>query len=145
MRRQLTLLFAAFTATAIAACGSDSPDLTLAPTETDVAGSYDLVVAAGHTLPFFAFETDTESFSLAADRMILASDRTWVDTSTFAVIQLRDGSLGARVTATAGIYEIGNGQIKFVMTAGGSKAFTGSVTKNTLTVVSSQEKYVYNR
>jgi ABC-type uncharacterized transport system auxiliary subunit len=146
MRRHLTLALAATVVTTIAACGSDSnAALTLAPTEANVVGTYNLSLAAGQTLPYFAYDSATASVNVAADKIVLLANNSWVDTTTYAVVDLTTGSISTQQSATAGAYEVKSGQINFVKTIGGSGAFIGSVTSNVLTVIFVSQRYIYTR
>ncbi|HEY4303260.1 MAG TPA: hypothetical protein VGM82_02235 [Gemmatimonadaceae bacterium] len=141
MRRLILPLLAVL---AIAACSSDH-SLNLDPTDANVTGSFNLTFAAGQTLPYQAFSTTTELFDIASDKIVISADNTWVDTTNYVVFELVDGSQSTQTTVSAGTYQVATSQINFVTTTGGTAAFTGSVTGNTLSVLFNGSKFVYTR
>jgi len=143
--RTLALIAAVGLAVASAACSVDKPDLTLPTTDANVVGSFNLVTADNHLLPFIAIITSTEAWELDADRIVLASDNTWVDSTAYTVQDLSSSSIGPKVTVATGTYAIADGLITFTKTSGGSGIFTGSVFSNSLAVNSAGKRYLYTR
>jgi hypothetical protein len=143
MRRLPLILFAV---AALACGGSDSttgPVITLAPTDANVVGTFHLVTANGALLPVVAVNSSTQLASLTADTLVLGSDNSW--TSIFNVLSLIDNTQGPVRTVSGGTYSIGNSQINFVTTLGGSSAFIGSVINNTLSLSFNGNLFVYSR
>ena len=134
-------------ALAVAGCGGDTAklDLTLPPTETNVTGTFVLSLANGQALPFQAIVTNTEIWNLTADRIVLAPNGTWTDTTAYNITSRDDGSQSTRLTASAGTWAIANNQINFIMTVGGTVTFEGSVVQNSLSVNFSGHRYLYLR
>jgi hypothetical protein len=144
--RRLFLLLIVSVAGGTTACARDNnPDLTLPITDTNVVGTFNLISANGRVLPYRAFVTSTAQWDVAADRIVIAADNTWADTTTYNVADFTTGAVSSQSTATAGTYKIANGQIQFVMTAGGTSIFAGSVTQNTLSVLFNGQPFTYTR
>jgi hypothetical protein len=144
MRRTVLLLIVSSISLA-AACGGDNKDLTLPPTEANVVGTFNLTSANGRLLPYTAFVTSTAQWDLAADRIVIAADNTWADTTSYNVTDFSSGAVTPQLTATAGTYKIANGQIQFVMTVGGTSIFAGAVTGSTLSVLFNGQPFTYTR
>jgi hypothetical protein len=130
---------------ALLGCEQSSTQLTLAPTDANVVGSYALSAANGRLLPIIVSLTASEELDLTADRFVISGDNTWTDTTTYAVKSFTDGTVTARQTGATGTYAIANGQINFVMTTGGTGTFPGSVTGNTLSLLFNGGHFVYSR
>ena len=144
MRRSFLLMLVSVVG-ATAACAREDNTLTLPPTDTNVVGTFNLISANGRALPYTAIVTSTEQWDVAADRIVLAADNTWADTTTYNVANLTTGEVSSRATATAGTYKIANSQIQFVMTTGGTSIFAGAVQGNQLNVLFSGQPFVYTR
>jgi hypothetical protein len=146
MRRPV-LLLSALASMALAACKQDSPgvDTSLAPTSTDVAGTFSLYTANGRTLPYQAIVTNSEVWTLVSDKITISANNTWADTTSYSITNRLDGTQTARGTASGGTWGISNNQINFIMTTGGTINFTGSVTGNTLTAIFDGARYYYSR
>ncbi|HEX4684768.1 MAG TPA: hypothetical protein VH277_18770 [Gemmatimonadaceae bacterium] len=132
-------------ASVTAACTRDNNQLTLPITDTNVVGSFNLTSANGRVLPYTAFLTSTAQWDVAADRIVIAADNTWADTTSYNVSDLTTGAVTSQSTATAGTYKIANGQIQFVMTDGGTAIFAGAVQGNTLSVLFNGQPFIYAR
>ena len=143
MRRfPLVLLVAAAVGCGAAAAGAD---LTLAPTDADVTGTFNLQTSNGQLLPVSFILKQAQVWSLVADQIILSADNTWVETSTFIVTDLTTGVKTNTQSVVSGTYSIASGKINFIMTVGGNTAFAGSVTGNTLSLVLNGGRFVYSR
>jgi hypothetical protein len=141
MRRLLLCVLIAATAS----CDRSVPPFTLAPTDTNVAGSYALSLVNGRILPILgAVITSTDQYDLAADQMILSADGTWSETTTYNVTSFATNGVSQQHTVTSGTYAVGAGVITFTRVAGGALTFTGSVTGNTLTLILNGQ-FIYSR
>ena len=138
--RTRALMVAFGVAVSASACTVDKPDLTLPTTDTNVVGSFNLVTADNHLLPFIAIITSTEAWELDADRIVLAPDNTWVDSTAYTVEDLSSSSIGPRLTVATGTYSVSAGLITFTKTSGGNEIFTGSVFSNSLAVNSAGKR-----
>src|SRR6185312_12782752 len=116
--------------------GSVTLDL-LDPTDTAIAGSYDLVAINGQPLPSTTKVNASQAIEVDAERIVIGPDRSWADTSTTVVVDLVSGN-GSPPTQT-----ISAGTINFVTTTGGGSAFKGSVNKDTLTVLFTGTRFIY--
>jgi len=142
MRRFVVALFA----TLVVSCGVDTNDgLSLAPTSTDVVGNYFMRTANGQELPYTAFFTATEQWQLQRDQIQIANDGTWKETTSYLVFLRSDGSATAKETVVSGTYSIANNQINFIMTAGGTDTFAGSVNGTQLTLLYGGKIFLYVR
>ena len=123
--------------------GSVTLDL-LDPTDTAIAGSYDLVAINGQPLPSTTKVNASQAIEVDAERIVIGTDRSWSDTSTTVVVDLVSGN-GSPPTQTisAGTLDITAGTINFVTTTGGGSAFKGSVNKDTLTVLFTGTRFIY--
>jgi hypothetical protein len=133
---------------AVACGGSTEPakvDLSLSPTSTSVAGTFNLISANGTAPPFPAFSTTTQDWTLAADTVTIAANNTWTEATKYLVTSLFDGSTTTQYTVVAGSYAIANGQINFTMLQGGSSTFIGSVTDNMLTLIFNAKRFIYTK
>lgn len=143
MRRfPLVLLVAAAVGCGAAAAGAD---LTLAPTDANVTGTFNLQTSNGQLLPVNFTLNQVQVWSLVADQIILSADNTWAETSTFVVTDVTTSVTTNTQSVVSGTYSIASGQINFIMTVGGTTNFTGSVTGNTLSLVLNGGRYVYSR
>jgi hypothetical protein len=126
-------------------CGGDS--FTLAPTDTDVAGTFVLQTANGHSLPVDAGQTLDGSAEIyqTADVFTLDGAGNWTETTTLALQSLVDNTEQSQTTTSNGSYTIANGQINFVRTLSGAANFSGSVTGAVLTVRYDGSTLVYAR
>ena len=129
----------------LAGCGSSAADLTLAPTDTTVAGTFNLTTANGIELPIVATRTLSEEYDLAGDQLVLDASGTWTETTSYTVIELNDNSQSTTTSVTSGTYSISNKQIVFVRTVGGAATFTGSVTGNVLSLLYNGGHFLYTR
>ena len=153
MRRSFSPLVAFATCVALIAtvesCVKGPTDATLPaliPTDSNIAGSFDLVAVNGLPLPSTQQVNATQAVEVLAERIVVASNRTWADTSTTVIIDLTTGTTSATSrTSSAGTLGIANGTIQFVTTLGGGSAFTGSVHQDTLTVLFGGTRFVYVR
>lgn len=143
MRRPTVL--AAALVLAVGACKTEKADLTLPVTETNVTGTFNLTLANGSLLPFTALITNTEVWTMVADKIVIAANNTWVDSTNYTVLNRNDGTTAPRSTATAGTWGIANSQINFVMTTGGTAVFIGAVVGNSLSVNFNNQRYQYSR
>jgi hypothetical protein len=147
MRRHLVLFLAATLGTTAVACGSDNKNPSLGPTDTNVVGSYNLTSAGGSTLPYLAFQDGVDNWNVTSAKLVLMADNTWVDSISYSLVAVADGSLSSVLDAGSGVYQISNSAINFVQTtptSGGS--FIGSVSGNTLTVLNTNNQlYVYTK
>ena len=142
MRRFPLLLLVA----AAVGCGAASgADLTLAPTDANVTGTFNLQTANGQVLPVRSIFNQTQEWDLTADQIILSADNTWVETSSYVVTTLLTGDQVNTQTVASGTYSVTSGQINFIMTAGGTSTFIGSVTGSTLSLVFNGGRFVYSR
>jgi hypothetical protein len=128
-------------------CGAAAPgaDLTLAPTDADVTGTFNLQTSNGQLLPVNFVLNQVQVWSLVADQIVLAADNTWAETSTFVVTDVTTSVTTNTQSVVSGTYSITSGQINFIMTVGGSTNFSGSLTGNTLSLVLNGGRYVYSR
>ncbi len=118
----------------------------LDPTDSNIAGSFDLVSVNGLPLPSSTQVNVEQAVEVQAERIVIGTDRTWADTSTTVIIDIVDGSSGPpTLTASSGTLAIKSGTINFVTTAGGGSAFTGSVHADTLDVLFNGTRFVYVR
>jgi len=142
MRRFLIAL----AAMAALGCGAsaDDPLPTLPATSTDVVGEFRLRTANGTDVPFIAFTTTTgEAWELASDKMAVAADGKWSETTLYVVHKLSDGTSNSKESVVSGTYTIANGQINFVMTQGGTDTFAGSVIGTELRLLYSGKLFIY--
>jgi hypothetical protein len=142
LRRSLFFVAAVVTA---AACARENNSLTLPTTDANVTGTFTLTSANGRQLPYTAFIDGTQQWDVTGDKIVIAGDNTWVDSTTYLVTELLNGSSSNQASATSGTYKIVSGQIQFVMTTGGSTIFAGSVTGNTLSVLFNGQPFIYTR
>ncbi|MDB4878060.1 MAG: hypothetical protein JWM41_4506 [Gemmatimonadetes bacterium] len=145
MRRLPLILLAV---AALGCGGSTTPPealLTLPATDANVVGTFHLVTANGASLPIVAVNSATQQANLTADTLVIVADNTWVETSIFNITSLIDGTQGTARSVSSGTYLIANSQINFTTTAGGTNAFAGSVTGNTLSLVFNNKPFVYSR
>jgi hypothetical protein len=141
--RRLTLLIAALV---VAACTTnETTEMTLPQTDANIVGSFDLTSANGKELPYQAVVTTSEVWTLTADKIVIQPNNTWVDTTSYSVLNRLDQSTAGRGSVTSGTYAVANGQINFTMTSGGSATFVGAVTGATLQVNFNGARYVYTR
>lgn len=150
MRRPTRSLSLVLLAVAALACGShEGPDLTLAPTDANVIGTFTLLTSNGHTLPVIgAFLFTDAQWDLTADRMVIAADNTWVETTTYKVTNLNTLTDSNQTTVASGTYSVNAGQIVFTMLIPQTTpplGFTGSVTGNSLSVIFSGSRFFYSR
>ena len=141
-------LFCLFAAAVVAGCGGSTEptvDLSLAPTSADVVGAFNLISANGAAPPLPAFVTATANWTLVADTVAIAADKTWTEATNYLVQSLIDASTTTQSSLVSGTYAIANGQINFTMTQGGSANFIGSVTANTLTLIYSGTRFIYTK
>jgi hypothetical protein len=116
----------------------------LDPTDTAIAGSYDLVSIAGLPLPSTTTVNASQGIEIDAERIVIGTDHTWADTSTTVIVDLVNGNNSAPAqTVSSGTLNITNGAINFVTTTGGGSAFKGSVRNDTLTVLFTGTQFVY--
>ena len=145
MRRPVGFAVAVLAVMTLAACGSDTPSIPLTPTDADVTGSFNLSTANGQAPPYALFQTNTERWSLATDRMVIAANNTYADTTTYTVVKIADGTASTQTTTSAGTYQIANNKINFTTTVNGDNTFTGSVNGNTLVLLYQTGRFVYSR
>jgi hypothetical protein len=130
---------------ALLGCEQSSAEPTLSPTDANVAGAYALTTANGRLLPIIISLTADAEVDMTADRFVIAADNTWTDTTTYAVKSFSDGTVTSQQTGATGTYAIADGQINFIMKTGGTSAFPGSVTGNTLSLLFNGGRFVYLR
>ena len=147
LAQKLIAVLSLCAATAAVACMSTPSESGLGalnPTDTSIAGAYNLVAINGLPLPSTTQVNASQSLEVDAEQNVIGTDRSWVDTSTTVVIDLVSGNNSTpRLTASAGTLNITNGTINFVTTSGGGSAFTGSVKQDTLTVLFTGTRFVY--
>src|SRR5215468_9557809 len=93
MRAQFCVVLAA--AVVLCGCGSSTEptgDISLSPTSTDVAGSFNLISANGTAPPFAAFSTSTQDWTLAADTVSIATPNTWTEATKYFVTNRLDNT-----------------------------------------------------
>jgi len=132
----------------LGACNSlDAPDqnITLPPTDADVAGTFILTSANGNVPPYTAGGNNLEVWTLMNDRIVIHGDQTWADTTNYSVQRQSDGAAHDSSTATSGTYAITDGRINFKMTQGGGAVFVGSVVGNDLSVNFNGALFHYQR
>ena len=140
--RRLSFLLAVV---ALVGCSEKSAELTLGPTDTDIVGNYALTRSNGRSLPIIARLTVEEQWDLTADRIVIAPDNTWIETTTYRVVSFTTGQVTTQESVSSGTYSVANGQINFVMKVGGSFTFTGSVTGNVLSLLYNGGHFQYSR
>lgn len=116
----------------------------LGPTDTAIAGSYNLAEIGGLPLPSTTQVNAQQAIEVDSERIVIAADRTWADTSTTVIVDVVSGntSLPTR-TISSGTLNITSGKINFVTTSGGGSAFSGSVKQDTLTVLFTGTQFTY--
>lgn len=145
MRRLITL-FLGIAGVAIVGCSTnDSGTLALAPTDSVVTGTYILQLANGNPVPFAAFQTATDLWAIAGEKIVLSPDLTWSDTTNYQVISLLNGNERDTLSTSAGTYSLGNNQINFLTTSNGTASYVGSVSGNVLDVRFQGSRFVYTR
>ena len=116
----------------------------LNPTDTAIAGSYDLMTIAGLPLPSTTKVNAGQAIEIDAERIVIGTDRSWTDTSTTVIVDLVNGNNSPPTqTISSGTLNITNGAINFVTTVGGGSAFKGSVRNDTLTVLFTGTQFIY--
>jgi hypothetical protein len=140
MQRACLLLSAAV----ILGCSSDSQTVTLGPTDTNIAGTYNLTASNGHSLPVIAFFTATEEWDMTSDQFVIGGDNTWSETTNYVVTAIATGATRTTSSQSTGTYAIANRQINFTITTG-NVLFTGSVSGNTLSVLFNGGQFLYVR
>jgi hypothetical protein len=141
--RRLTLLVSLV---ALVGCGDSTPqEAVLGPTETNVVGTFALRTSNGKLLPLIIRLTVDEEWDLTSDALVIGADNTWTETTNYRITTFATGAITTQSTASSGTYSIGNSQIKFVMTTGGTGNFTGSVSGNTLSLLYNGGHFVYSR
>jgi hypothetical protein len=145
MRRLILAPLVPLLAIALGCGGADS--FTLAPTDANVAGTFLLHTANGHSLPVDAGATLDGSAEIyqTADVMTLDGAGKWTELTTLALQSNIDNSEQTQTTASTGAYTIEHGQIDFVRTLNGAATFSGSVTGATLTIRYNGSTLVYER
>ena len=139
----LTLCAATIAVACVKEPTATSLDL-LDPTDTVIAGSYDLVAINGLPLPSTTKVNAAQAIEVDAERIVIGADRSWADTSTTVIVDLASGNNSApSLTISAGTLDITNGAINFVTTTGGGSAFKGSVRNDTLTVLFTGTRFLY--
>ena len=140
--RRLPMFVALF---ALFGCTDSPPDFKLGPTDANIVGSFNLAYSNGQPLPILARLTTAEEWDMTSDQLVIAADNTWNETSKYTVTTFATGGVSSQQTASSGTYSIGNNQINFVITAGGTGGFNGSVNGNTLTLVYNGGHFLYTR
>ena len=143
MRRLPLLLFALVAL----GCGDSGADVSLAPTDANVTGTFNLQSSDGVGLPLLAgYTSDGQTeIDMSADQIIIAADNTWAEVTSSRFTSLVDLTSSSQATNSAGTYDISNNKINFVMTSGGTEKFSGSVIGNTLQVAYNGSRLVYTR
>jgi hypothetical protein len=126
-------------------CGTSATDLTLGPTDTNVAGTFMLTSANGQPLPIIASITLTEQWNLTQDQLVLTADGNWTETTSYQIFNLSDGSERASDGVSSGTYTIDSKQINFLRTVGGSASFSGSLSGNVLSLLFEGGRFLYTR
>jgi len=127
-------------------CKDAIPVLTLDPTDTaNVTGTFQMLFDNGTPLPVPTAVSTVQEEDLVADQLILSSDNSWAETSSFVITSQVDGSQTSQTNHYAGTYAIANGAINFTVTAGASVAFMGSLKGDTLNVLENGSHYIYQR
>jgi len=140
--RRFSLLLSALV---LLACGgSDSAPLTLAPTDSNVAGTYNLTSSNGRPLPLVAFVTTDEEWDMLSDQFVINADGTWNETTNYAVTALATAATRDTSSQSVGTYAIANSQINFTITPG-SVTFTGSVSGTYLSVLFNGGHFIYQK
>jgi hypothetical protein len=144
MRRLPLLLFALV---ALGCGGGSGADVSLAPTDANVTGTFNLQTSDGVGLPLLAgYTADGQTeIDMSGDQIVIAADNTWTEVTSFRLTSLVDLTYTSQATNSAGTYNVANNKINFVMTTGGSEVFTGSVIGNTLQVAYNGSRLVYTR
>ena len=125
---------------------TDTSLQTLPTTETDIAGSFNLVAVNSQALPITTQVTPDTALQVQAERIVIAANNTWADTSTVNFIDLTTGDTTAHSSiVSAGSAQITGGTIQFVTTIGSGATFVGSVRSDTLYVVFGGARSVYVR
>ena len=130
---------------ALLGCGGASSEFVLAPTDANVVGTFNLTVSNGNVLPIVARLTADDEWDMTSDQLVMSADNTWTETSTYQVTTFLTGALTQQQTTSSGTYSIADSKITFVMTAGGTGTFIGSVTGNTLALVYNGGHFFYSR
>lgn len=138
MRGVVALLLTVFSL----GCGAGIDAPTLPRTKTDVAGTYFLRTANGVEVPFTAFETATERWRLVRDQLVVRDDKTWSETTSY-VVTAADQSSTERETVVSGTWGFLDDHIYFIMTAGGTETFRGSVNDSGLVMLYKNQLFAY--
>ena len=135
------------TASSCVKAPTDTSIPALFPSDTNIAGSFDLVAVNGLPLPSSQQINATQSVEVEGERIVIANNNTWVDTSQTIILDLQTGDTSATTTtASAGTLNFTTSKtLQFVTTTGGGAAFTGSVHLDTLFVLFSGTRFVYVR
>jgi len=139
--RRLSLLVSVLV---VLGCGSDSQPLTLGPTDSNVAGTYNLTSSNGRPLPLVAFVTADEEWDMTSDQFIIGADGTWTETTNYVVTTLATGATRTTASQSVGTYAIANAQINFIITQG-AITFTGSVSGTFLSVLFNGGHFIYQK
>ena len=64
----------------------------LGPTDTAIAGSYNLAEIGGLPLPSTTQVNAQQAIEVDSERIVIAADRTWADTSTTVIVDVVSGN-----------------------------------------------------
>lgn len=145
MRRLITFILGVAGIATVGCSTHDASQIPLQPTDSVVTGAFSLTLANGNPLPLEAFQTNTDLWAIAGEKIVLSQDLSWTDTTSYQVFSLATNAERDTISTAGGTYSVANGQINFSTTANGTLAFTGSVTGNILVVLLQGSRFVYTK
>jgi hypothetical protein len=140
MKSLIGQMLAGLALLAVVSCGSDATG----PAQGSAIGSYHLESVNGAALPFLSVQNGTAKTEITSEVITLNGDGTFSDVE---IVRTTNGSsIATTQFGSVGAYQSPDAPSEFTETSPNTFVFTGSVSKNTLTVVyPSGNTFVYVR
>jgi hypothetical protein len=120
------------------ACSNDSTG----PTQTSVAGTWNLQSVNGTALPFVLAQTGTNKVEITADVLTVTSSGSFTEITTVRTTQ--NGSATTQTSPDAGSYVLNGNNVTFQFQSDGSVG-SGTVAGSTLTVSNTGLSLIYKK
>jgi hypothetical protein len=137
MRKLLTLTFAIASAL-ITGCGSDGA--TTAPSQSSIAGTWNLATINGSPLPFVV-QASNPKLEVLSDQLVVNANGTFTENGQLRVSQ--GGTVVNQAVVGAGTYTLDGTAVSFQWSDGSTG--TATVSGRTATVAEDGYSYVYKQ
>jgi len=117
----------------------------LAPTQTNVTGTFELTAVSNGALPVLISDDIDGKVELTGEQFVLAPNGTWSDSAMYRVRLYSEGAQRMTPVLASGTYALSGSQINFVRTSGATATFFGTVRKDLLNIAFERNIFSYQR